>query len=99
MYKMLMFLKRSDDIKITEHFVNYTLKILSEFAGGKVSAAKVESNLLLDQKYELFCEVSLKSKDEWDKKSVSKEGRNLNKDLMNFHNFIDIIFVNYEEEK
>ena len=75
MYKMLMFLKKSDDIKVTEHFVNYTLKILSEIAGREINAAKVESNLLLDQKYELFCEVSLKSKDEWDKKIVSKEGR------------------------
>ena len=95
MYKLLLFLKKTDDKKILEHFEDFTLKHLSELAGKKIIAGKVESSLLLDTKYSHFCEVEVERKEEMDKLLNSKYGKELNKDLMNYHEFIDIIFVDY----
>ena len=44
------------------------------------------------------CEISIDSKNDWDKMMATTEGKKLNKDLMDFHQNIDLIFVNYEEE-
>jgi hypothetical protein len=98
MYKMLMFPKKSDDPNVKLHFKEHTLNILSEIAGKKIKPAEVESSLLLEKKYTLFCEISVDSKEKWDKMMTSGEGKKLNKDLMDFHPFIDLIFVNFEEE-
>lgn len=95
MYNLLVFLKKSDDEKITGHFKNYTLKYLSELAGKEIKAGKIESSLLLDTKYTHFCEISAGSKDEMDKLMSSGKGRELNKDLMEFHEFVDVIFVDF----
>ncbi len=98
MYKMLMFLKYTDDQNILKHFKDFTIPVLRGLAGKDVKAAKVESSLLLEQKYTWYCEVAVDSKDEWDRMMTSKEGKKLNKDLMDFHKNIDLIFVNFEEE-
>ena len=98
MYKMLMFLKKSDDPGVENHFKNFTLPILNELTGNEIKAAKVESSLLLEQKYNWYCEISIDSKNDWDKMMATTEGKKLNKDLMDFHQNIDLIFVNYEEE-
>ena len=54
----------------------------------------MESSLLLEQKYIWFCEVTVDSRDKWNRLMASKEGKKLNKDLVDFHQAIDIIFVN-----
>jgi hypothetical protein len=95
MYKLLLFLKKTDNKEINNLFTDYTLKYLSDLSGAEVKAADVESNLLLDEKYSKFCEVSVSSKDEWDLKMNSKAGKELNKHLMNLHQHISVIFVNY----
>lgn len=96
MYKLLLFLNKTDDEQIIDHFQNVTLKLLEKVADKEIKTANIESNLLLDQKYSKFCEVSAASKEEWDVKMNSKAGKELNKDLINFHKFITTIFVNYE---
>ncbi len=96
MYKMLFFLKKSNEEKILNHFNNFTVKHLSALAGREVKAGKVESNLLLDEKYERFCELTAESKEEMDKMFNSPEGKILNKDLMDFHKFITVISVNFD---
>jgi hypothetical protein len=98
MYKMLLFLKRSEDPGILKHFKDYTLDKLSNLVEEKVKMAKVESSLLMDIKYTWFCEMSVVSKEEWDKLLATDEGKMLNRDLADYHQFIDLIFVNYEEE-
>ena len=97
MYKLLLFLKKTDSKEINNLFNDYTLKYLSELNGKEVKAAVVESNLLLDEKYSKFCEVNVPSKEEWDLKMNSKAGKELNKHLMNFHQHITAIFVNYPD--
>ena len=52
MYKMLMFLKKTEDGNVEKHFRNFTLPILRELTGKELKAAKVESSLLIDKKYE-----------------------------------------------
>ncbi len=98
MYKLLIFLKKTDNKEIINLFNDYTLKYLSEIVGTEVRAADVESNLLTETKYMKFCEADIPSKDEWDNKMNSETGKELNKHLMDFHQFVDLIFVNYRDK-
>jgi len=97
MYKLLLFLKKTNNKEINNLFTDYTLKYLSELSGKEVKAADVESNLLLDEKYSKFCEVTVSSKEEWDTKMNSGAGKELNKHLMNLHQHVSVIFVNYPD--
>jgi len=97
LYKLLLFLNKTDDEKIIDHFEKFTLKYLSDITGEETKSGDVESNLLLEQKFSRFCEVSASSKEEWDRKMNSKAGRELNKHLMDFHQHITAIFVNYNK--
>ncbi len=99
MYKLLLFLKKTNEEKIINHFNEQTLKYLSDLVDEKVTAGDVESNLLSDEKYLKFCEVSVSSKEDWDKRMNTKSGKELNKDLAEFHEFVSVIFVNYEDNK
>ena len=95
MYKLLLFLKKTDEKQVLEHFEEYTLKHLSELAGREIIVGKVESSLLLDTNYSHFCEFEVENKGKMDNVLNSKQGKELNKDLMNFHKFVDLIFVDY----
>lgn len=95
MYKLLLFLKNTSEEQINTHFNEITLKHLSALAGKKIKSAAVESNPLLDQKYSRFCEVEVDSKEVWDQKMNSKEGKALNNDLIEFHQSVTPIFIDY----
>ncbi len=95
MHKMLLFLKKTDEDEIIEHFNNFTLKYLTDLSGKEIKAGKIESNLLLETKYTHFCEIEAESKDKMDELMSSGKGRILNKDLMDFHEFVDVIFVDF----
>ena len=95
MYKLLLFLHKTDNDEVISHFNDFTKKYLSELTGREIKIADVESSLLLDVKYSKFCEIAVDSKDTWDKLMDSKEGKLLNKDLMDFHQFITLIFVDF----
>lgn len=96
MYKLLLFLHKTKDENIEQHFTNFTLKYISEVAGKKIHAAEVESNPLLEQKYSKFCEVEFESQDEWNKLINTKEGKVLQNDLIDFNKDITVIFVTYK---
>jgi len=96
MYKILFLLNKTDDEDINNHFKDYTLKQISAIAGEDIPAGIVDSNLLLDQKYSLMCELAAPSKEDMDIKMNSPEGKALNKDLVNFHQFLTVITVNYK---
>ncbi len=65
MYKLLLFLHKTDNNEnIQNHFLEFTLKYLSDMAGKEIIAADVESNPLLEQKYSKFCELSVESVEE-----------------------------------
>jgi hypothetical protein len=97
MYKLLVFLKKTDEEQVNNHFNEFTLKYLSEIAGKEIKAAKVESNLLLETKYSKFCELEAASRDEMDKLLDSKAGRELSKDFQQFHEFITLISVDFNK--
>ena len=99
MYKLLIFLHKNDDGEILRHFNDFTLRYLREITGSEVKVATVESNLLLEQKYSHFCELTTGTKYEMDKMMNSKSGKELNKDLMEFHKHITVIAVDYNQEK
>ena len=96
MYKLLLLLKKTDGKQIFNHFEEFTLNHLSELSGEKVIAGKVESNLLLDTKYSHFCELEVENKEKMDNLLNSKAGKELTKDLMNYHEYVDLIFVDYD---
>jgi len=99
MYKQLFFLHKSENDKALLHFKDVILNYLSEVSGKKIILAKVESNLLLDQKYSHYCEVEFQSKDKMNELMNSKAGKQLNKDLLDFHQMITTISVNYDIEE
>ena len=95
MYRLLLFLNKTSEESIINHFKEFTIKNLSEAVGKEIKIGTVESSLLLEQKYTLFCEVSITSKDEWNSKMISKAGKEFNKDLVDFHRYITPIFIEY----
>jgi hypothetical protein len=98
MYKLLFFLKKPLDEKVLNHFKEKTIPILCELTGKDILMAEVESNLLAEQKYSFFCEAEFSNKEEMDRIMNSKSGLELNKDLMDFHEQLTIIPVNYKKE-
>lgn len=98
MYKLLFFLKKPVDEKILNHFNEKTIPILSQLTGKNISLAEIESNLLAEQKFSFFCEAEFSNKEEMDRIMNSESGLELNKDLMDFHEQLTIIPVNYKQE-
>ena len=98
MYKLLFFLHKSDDENVLNHFEGVTVNHLNEITGDDIMVAKVESNFLLETKYSHYCEISASSIDEMNKLMNKKAGKELNKDLMLFHNSITVISVNYSKD-
>ena len=96
MYKILFFLHQNEDENIEKFFRTDFLNKLKDITGTKIAPAKVESNLLLEQKYNLYCEISATSKEEMDKLMNTKAGKELNKQLLNFHQNLTVILVNYD---
>lgn len=96
MYKQLFLLHKSENDKALAHFKDVILTHLSELSGRTINLARVESNLLLDQKYSYFCEVEFESKDKMNELMNSKSGKQLTKDLMDFHKMITMISINYD---
>lgn len=99
MYKLLLFLKKTSEEQVFDHFKEFTLEHLSDLAGKKIIAGEVESSLLLDTKYSHFCELEVESKERMDNLLNSKHGKELNKDLMNFHEYVDVIFVDFTKRE
>jgi len=99
MYKLLFFLHKTDDESVLQFFRDNTIKKLEGIIGKDVGIAEVESNLLLEQKYTYYCEISASSKEEMDKMMHSKAGKELNESLMDFHKNITVIAVNYYQGK
>ena len=97
MYKQLFFVHKSENDKALPHFKDVILQHLSKLSGHKINLAKVESNLLLDQKYSYFCEVDFESKDKMNELMNSKAGKQLTKDLSDFHQMITMIAINYDD--
>lgn len=95
MFKQLFFLHKTKEDKAVAHFTEVIVKHLSDLSGKEIKIAKVESNLLLDQKYSYYCEIEFDSIDKMNELMNSKTGKQLNKDLMDFHNFITVISVNF----
>ncbi|MEJ5262879.1 MAG: hypothetical protein WHT45_09380 [Ignavibacterium sp.] len=98
MYKLLIFIHKSKESGFINFFINSFLPLLNEIEGNEVKLAEVESNLLLEQKYSHFCELTANSKDEMDNKLNSSAGRSLSKLLMESHQHITVITVNYKQD-
>jgi hypothetical protein len=99
MYKQLFFLHKSDNDQALSHFKDVILTHLSEVSGKQITLAKVESNLLLDQKYSYFCEVEFESKDKMNDLMNTKDGKQLTIALIDFHKMVTVISINYDTKE
>lgn len=99
MFKQLFFLHKSENDKALAHFKDVILNHLKAISGKNIVLAKVESNLLLDQKYSYFCEVDFESKDKMNELMNTKDGKELTKTLMDFHKMITVISINYDNNE
>lgn len=98
MYKLIIFINKNLDEQTSNHLREYTIKYIEDLAGEKIKIGKVESNLLLDEKYQYFIEITTKTKDEMDAKMEGKAGRELIKDLSEMHRFLTFIFIDFNAE-
>lgn len=96
MYKQLFLLHKSEEDKALSHFKEVILAHLSEVSGKEIAMGKVESNLLLDQKFSYFFEAVFESKDKMNELMNTKAGKQLTKALMDFHQMITVISINYD---
>jgi hypothetical protein len=99
MFKQLFFLHKSENDKALPHFKDVILNHLKAISGKEIILAKVESNLLLDQKYSYFCEVEFESKDIMNELMNTKDGKELTKALMDFHKMITVISINFDTKE
>lgn len=97
MYKILIFLHKSEKNNFLNFFKNSFIPLLSEINGSEVKLAKVESNLLLELKYSHYCEITAENKDDMDRKLNTPAGRNLSKLLMESHQNLTFISINYSD--
>ncbi|MCS7053893.1 MAG: hypothetical protein NZM09_09185 [Ignavibacterium sp.] len=95
MYKTLIFILKNDS-NFEKYFEENFIPLLNEISGTEIKLAKVESNLLSDIKFSLFCELTADSKDEMDRKMSSVAGRKLGKLLMESFQNVLVINVNYQ---
>ena len=96
MYKVLIFLKKTDDENVINHFKDFLVKYFSDLTKLQIPIGIVEVNPLLDVKYSLFIELEIESKEYWQKLIGSEAGELLEKDLIDFHKYITMIFIDYE---
>lgn len=96
MYKQLFFLHKSENDVALPHFKDVILNHLKEISGKHMTIAKVESNLLLEQKYSYFFEVEFESKHKMNELMHTKSGKELTKALMDFHKMVTVISINYD---
>lgn len=99
MFKQLLFLHKSDNDKALPHFKEVIVPLLTEVTGKEISLAKVESNLLLDQKYSFYCEAVFESQSKMNEQMNTRAGKQLTKALMDFHKMITMISVNYQDKE
>lgn len=96
MYKILVFLHQTSNEDIVEHFNSFTVKYFSELVNQELKVGKVESNPLLEMKFSLFVQIDFESKTKWEELIGSAKGEKLEKDLIDFHKYLTIIFIDYE---
>jgi hypothetical protein len=95
MQSILYLLHGNSDEETKDFFYIQLIDILSELTGEEVKLGKIENSFLLEQKFISICQVKFENKEIMNKKMVSAKGKELNRNIMKFHNFITIIVVNY----
>lgn len=97
MYKMLLFLKHTDDESVTLHFTNSTLPALGRLLNRELIASDIDGGKLTKEGFIKFCEASFASKEEMGRLMQSPAGKEFNKDLSGYHNFLSVFFTDVRE--
>lgn len=99
MYRLMIFLKKTDNEPLVNHFKDVILKYLREMSGQDIELAKVEGSSFMEDKYRYYCEISADSKEDIDKMMVSPIGRKFTREITSFVNDIVMFYANYNTEK
>lgn len=97
MYKILIFLKKTEDESVLVRFTNSTVPKFESLSGQKIKAAEIEGALLSQEKFIMFCEASFEKKEEMDRLMQTPEGKELNKDLAGFGGHVSVFYANFGE--
>ncbi len=99
MYRLMIFLKKTDNEPLVNHFKNVILKYLREMSGQDIALAKIEGSNFMEDKYLYYCEISAKLKEDIDKMMVSPTGRKFTREISSFVNDIVMFYANYDAEQ
>lgn len=97
MYKILIFLKKSEDESVLVRFTSSTVPKLESLSGQKIKPAEIEGAVLSQEKFSMFCEASFEKKEELDMLMQTPEGKELNKDIAGFGGYISVFYANFGE--
>jgi serine protease inhibitor ecotin len=96
MYKMMIFLKKTENEPLRNHFKSELLSSLREISGQDIQIAKVEGSLLTTEKFEYYCEITAESKDQIDKMLATPKGKRLSREISAYVNELVIFYANYK---
>ena len=98
MYKMFVFLKKTDDEEIKKIFKTNTVKMLEELGAKESHLAEVENSAMLEDKYSMLFELTTDTRDEMNELMTGQKGREFTLHVSKLSNNLMVMFANYEEE-
>lgn len=98
MYRLMIFLKKTDNEPLVNHFKDVILKYMREMSGQNIALGKIEGSSFMEDKYLYFCEISADLKEDIDKMMVSPIGRKFIREITSFVNDVVMFYANYNTE-
>lgn len=95
MHKLILLLKQTEEQDIINNFETKITGFLSELAGQKINAGKIEFDLLSESRFIRVCEIETENQEEMQNLMSTKTGKLLNKELSGYSNLIVPLFVNF----
>ena len=99
MYKTIFFIHKSEDHSVKTAVAERVIPALNELFNKDIKTGNVESNLLNEEKFDIYFEVNCENKTEFDRQMNSPQGRNVNKDLAGIFNYVTIYSIDFNGEK
>lgn len=93
MYKILIFLKKTEDESLSIRFKNSTVPKLESLTGQKIEPLEIEGSMLSQEKFFLCCEASFSKREDLDRLMQSPEGKEFNKDLAGYGASISVFYA------
>ncbi|HEX2960593.1 MAG TPA: hypothetical protein VHO43_02315 [Ignavibacteriales bacterium] len=97
MYKILIFLKRTDDESVLSRFRQSTIPRLESLTGQKITLAEIEGASLSQEKFIKYCEAVFSKREDLDRLMQTPEGKEFNKDIAGYGSYISVFYADFGE--